>query len=111
MAKYDITDKLELAEDPVLVIRGKEIPVNTSATAMLKLMDVMGDGTFTVKKMRDAYEVIFTEKVRKTIDSLQLKSKDWQVVVESAIELISNGTLSGEGGEDDPGEERSHTTT
>ena len=111
MAKFDITDKLELAEDPVLVIREKEIPVNTNATVMLKLMDIMGDGEFTIREMQEVYKIMFSEKARKTIGSLNLKANDWQKVVECAIELISNGTLPGEDEETEPGEGQSHTTT
>lgn len=111
MTKFDITDKLELAEDPVLVIKGKEIPVNTDAVVMLKLMDIMDGEEFTARKMREAYEIMFSVKARKTIDSLGLKVNDWQKVVESAIELISDGTLSGKEGETEPGEGQSHTTT
>ncbi len=111
MAKFDITDKLELAEDPVLVIKGKEISVNTDAVVMLKLMDILNDGEFTVKKMQEVYEIVFSAKDRKTINSLKLKVNDWRKVVESAIELISEGTLSGDEGETEPGEGQSHTTT
>ena len=44
MAKrVDITEKLSFDENPCLVIKGKELEVNTDAPTMLKVMGIMSN--------------------------------------------------------------------
>lgn len=52
MAKkiIDITEKLSFEENPILVIKGKELEVNTDAETVLKLMGIIGDQEDTVKQ-------------------------------------------------------------
>lgn len=53
MAKtVDITEKLNMDGNPVIVIKNKKLEVNADAATVLKLMDVIGDGAGTPKQVR-----------------------------------------------------------
>lgn len=93
----DITDKLAFDENPKLVVKGKELEVNTDATTVLKIMGILGDGDNVqpsdVVKM---YELIFSDADRKKIDRMKLQFSDFQTLVFSAIGLITDEEESGE---------------
>lgn len=88
MAKtIDITDKLSFDKNPKLVIKGESIEVNADARTMLEIM-----GIFTNKNEAEgtieAYEKMFSEKDRKKIDKMHLSFKDFQVLIDVAMNLI-----------------------
>lgn len=89
MAKMvDITDKLSFDENPVLVIKGKQLEVNADAPTMLKIMNLMTAEGVEIEQIGEAYELVFPEKSRKEIDKLKLSINDWTTVVMEAMNLI-----------------------
>ena len=102
MAKIiDITDKLEMGENPSLTISGKKLEVNADAATMLLLIDKCDNvENSTVKDILDIYNIIFPEKSRNLIAELKLSFNDLRTVIQYAIELIT-GTEN----EEEPGEE------
>lgn len=93
MAKVvDITEKLNFEESPKLKIKGKELTVNDDAPTMLKVMQLMG-GEASINEITQAYELMFGEKERKTIESLGLNFNDFVIVIQSAVELITGETV------------------
>lgn len=86
--KVDITEKLSFEENPSLVIKGKELEVNTDAPTMLKVMNLTLDDGPGVKEIMGAYEMIFPQASRDVIEKeLKLDFKDLIVVVQEAISL------------------------
>ena len=103
MAKtVDITEKLNMDGNPVIVIKNKKLEVNADAATVLKLMDVIGDGT--PKQVSNMYNLLFSEKARKTIEELKLSFDDLKIVVQTAITLIT-------GKEEEAGESQIPATT
>lgn len=98
MAKVvDITEKLGFEENPKIKIKNIECEVNTDAPAVLKLMQLMGDGeNIAPKDIVGMYELIFNEAERKKIDKLKLQFKDFQTVVMIAIDLVIDSEEVGE---------------
>ena len=98
MAKVvDITDKLDFGGNPKLKIREKEYEVNADAGTVLKVMGLFGDGeNVTPQAVTGMYNLIFSEKVRKDIDELKLQFRDFQILVFSAINLITGEESVGE---------------
>lgn len=99
MAKIvDITEKLCFEENPKIVIKGKELEVNSDATTMLKLM-----GSITTKSeaesTMEAYELLFGENDRKKIEKMKLPFKDFRTLIECAIELVTGEEGGNDGGE------------
>lgn len=98
MKKVDITEKLSFEENPVLIVKGKELEVNTDAATVLKIMGIVGDGTsMSPKKIADAYELIFTDEAKKEIDSMKISFDDFIVIVKQAITLISGNSEEEQG--------------
>lgn len=92
MAKVvDITEKLNFEESPKLKIKEKEVTVNDDALTMLKVMQLMS-GEASINEITQAYELMFEEKERKTIESLGLNFNDFVIVIQSAVELITGET-------------------
>lgn len=92
MAKkiIDITEKLSFEENPILVIKGKELEVNTDAETVLRLMGIIGDQENTSQKeVLDMYELIFQEDSRKAISELSLSFNDLKRVIQEAMSLIT----------------------
>lgn len=92
MAKkiIDITEKLSFEENPILVIKGKELEVNTDAETVLKLMGIIGDQEdASQKEVLDMYELIFPEDSRKAISELSLSFNDLKLVIKEAMSLIT----------------------
>lgn len=100
----DITEKLNMDGNPVIVIKNKKLEVNADAATVLKLMDVIGDGAGTPKQVSNMYNLLFAEKARKTIEELKLSFDDLKIVVQTAITLIT-------GSEEEPGESQIPATT
>lgn len=87
--KIDITDKLDLEENPCLVIKGQELEVNADAKTMLKILNKY-DGTteLPVNGVMEIFQIIFPEKTRQAIDEMNLSFKDLQTVIEASMNLI-----------------------
>ena len=96
--KVDITEKLSFEENPCLIIRGKQIEVNADAPTMLKVMGLMSEEDPGTQEITDAYDLMFPEASKQTLDELKLSFRDVVTVVQSAIPLIT-------GEEDTPGEQ------
>ena len=88
--KVHITAKLTFDENPRLIIREEEIEVNADAPTMLKVMDLMTNDGVRIDQINNAYELIFPEKSRETVDEMHLSVQDWITVVQEAISLIMN---------------------
>lgn len=93
----DITEKLSFDENPKLRIKNVEVEVNSDAATMLKIMQTIGDGDnvkpIDIVKM---YELMFNERDRKKIDSLKLQFNDFQVVVMTAMGVVTGDAPEGE---------------
>lgn len=90
MAKrVDITEKLSFDENPCLVIKGKELEVNTDAPTMLKVMGIMSNDDSGTKEIIDAYELVFPQESRDVIEKeLKLNFNDLIIVVQEAFNLV-----------------------
>ena len=87
MAKtVDITEKLNMDGNPVIVIKNKKLEVNAP------------------KQVSNMYDLLFSEKARKTIEELKLSFDDLKIVVQTAITLIT-------GKEEEAGESQIPATT
>lgn len=100
--KVDITEKLSFDENPCLLVKSIELEVNADASTALKLLGLIGNGVESPEQVTNMYELLFTEEAKEKIESLHLSFQDFKVVVENAIQLIT--------GEEEPGEEKTHTT-
>jgi len=98
MAKtVDITEKLSFEENPKIKVKNTICEVNSDAPTMLKLMQVVGNGdSLSPNDIVTMYELVFSESERKKIDKLKLQFNDFQVVVMSAIGLVTGDSKSGE---------------
>lgn len=85
----DITDKLSFDANPVLIIKGKRLEVNSDAPTMLRILNFMGNGGVEINQINEAYELIFPEKSRKELEKLKLSVSDWIVVVQEAVGLVA----------------------
>lgn len=108
--KVDITEKLELDENPCLIIQGEELEVNADAATVLKIMGMFKDAKSNENEMSQAqytlkmYNLIFPPKSQKLIEEKKLSFADLQRVIEAAMDLID--------GDDEPeGEDQTRTTT
>jgi len=86
----DITEKLDFDTNPKLVIKGKEYEVNADAETVLKVMGTLNTEGTSPGAVTKMYELIFSEKERKAITKLGLQFKDFQKVIEAAINLITD---------------------
>lgn len=96
MAKVvDITEKLSFDENPKLKIKDKEFEVNADAKTMLEILGLFGNKSETEATIL-AYEKMFSEKDRKSIEGLKLPFKDFKQVITEAMELIQGEEEAGE---------------
>lgn len=87
MRKIDITEKLDFDSKQCLVIKGKEIYVNSDAPTMLKVMGLMDSGS--ADALLKMYELLFTDKGREELDKLKLSFRDLAIVVQEAATLVT----------------------
>lgn len=93
----DITEKLSYEENPEIIIKGEKIKVNDSAETVLRIMGVLSEGENTgPKEIMEICNMIFSEEDRKKIGSLKLNFKDFQTIINTAIELITGDSGRGE---------------
>lgn len=92
----DITDKLDFDGNPKIKIRKVEYEVNADAATMLQIMGILGEkenpGSHELMQM---YTLLFSESDRKNLEKLRLNMNDFEVLIFSAIDLIT-GTSQGE---------------
>lgn len=84
---YDLTEKLSFESNPIIKVKDYQFEVNADAETMLKMMGIFGqydDATATQK----AYELMFSEAAREKIAELKLSAKDWQTLIEVAMDLV-----------------------
>ena len=94
----DITEKLELNENPKIKIKGEKKEVNSDASTVIKLMGCMKDSeNIKPETINDMYEFLFDKKERKKLEELKLSFKDLNVLVEAAINLVVGGAEENEG--------------
>lgn len=99
----DITERLNFDENPRLVIRGQEIEVNADASTVLRMMGAFKDKG-ELESVMEMYGLLFSEEDRETIEGMGLSFKDLQVVIETAMGLVT-------GDDDVEGEPGTRTTT
>lgn len=93
----DITEKLSYEENPEIIIKGEKIKVNDSAETVLRIMGVLSEGENTgPKEIMEICNMFFSEEDRKKIGSLKLNFKDFQTIINTAIELITGDSGRGE---------------
>lgn len=98
MAKIvDITEKLSFEENPKIKIKNVEVEINSEASTMLKLLQLIGDGeNITPNHIMNMYELIFKESERKKIEKLKLQFEDFQTIVRVAMDIVVGGNEEGE---------------
>ena len=94
--RVDITDKLSFEGNPVMIIKGQELEVNTDAPTMLKIMNLMTDDGVEINQVNEAYKLIFPEASRNKIVEMKLSVKDWITVVQEAMTLVTGEVSPGE---------------
>lgn len=96
MAKLvDITDKLNFEQKPQIKIKDTVITVNDEAVTLLKILPKL-NGNITPEVISETCEALFDKSEIEKIQSLKLNFSDFIKVIESAAELITQGTSSGE---------------
>ena len=96
---YTLTDKLAFADNPVIEIKDKKIAVKSDAVTVLKLMDFIQKNN-TMEAALQAAEILFSEKDRKTLESLKLSFPDYVTVLTTAMTLATGGDPDDESGEE-----------
>lgn len=87
---YNITDKLDFQDNPVLKIKDVEVEVNTDAKSILKVMSIIGDGeNITPDDILAVFEIIFSKTEQKKVEKLNLQFSDFQTVVLTAINIAA----------------------
>lgn len=88
----DISEKLKMEDNPVILVNGEELEVNTDAATILEIMGELGDeNTVTPSSISKMCDLIFTDEAKKKIRKLRLKFDDYQTLVETAINLAVGG--------------------
>lgn len=86
----NITDKLNYDVNPRIQVGDKEIEVNSDAATMLKIMGVMADSERTgPNEVIAMYELLFGAGEREKIEALKLSFTDFQLLVNTAINLVT----------------------
>lgn len=83
---YSLTDKLSFEDNPQIELKGKTITVKAEAETALKLFDIL-ENEGEVKATMKAFDLLFSEKDKKYIDSLKLKMNDFQKLLNVAMDL------------------------
>lgn len=94
----DITEKLSYEENPRLTIKGEEIEVNADAETVLTILGMMNEEKgMDYAQIPGILKKLFTAEGRKKLNSLHLKLKDYMVVINEAIDLITDTGEEGSG--------------
>ena len=85
---YSLTDKLTFDEPPQIEIKGKKITVKSDAITVLKLMDLISKDD-TTEAALSAANILFSDKDKKIIESLNLSFKDYVTLLTVAMSLAA----------------------
>lgn len=90
--KVNITDKLSFDENPVIVINGEEMEVNSDAETMLRLMGAFGSMS-EIQAVNEAMELLFKpEDVEKIMaikkNGNKLSAKSLMVIIQESMNLV-----------------------
>lgn len=86
--RYSLTEKLKFEKDPQIEVGGKVITVKSDAMTVLKLLDAINNKE-PMESALYAYDVIFSEKDKKTIEGLGLKFDDFALLLKTAMALAT----------------------
>lgn len=94
----DITDKLDFGGNPRIKIKDTEYEVNADALTILQVMGNLAENEEPgPRELLQLYNLMFSESDRKKIaEKLKLNIKDFQVLIFSAISLVTGDTAQGE---------------
>lgn len=84
--RYNITEKLKFDEDPVLVVKDKELTIKSDAETVLQLMDVLSTRGEIAGAM-EAMKLLLSPADQKKLQGLHLKTKDYIEVMKAAVNL------------------------
>lgn len=100
MAKVvDITEKLDLEENPKLKIKDFVVEVNADAASVLKIMGTFSSIANESEAALKAYDILFSKEDRKKMEEAKLSFKDLSTIIELAID-IALGESEEESGEE-----------
>ena len=88
--KIDISEKLNFEENPVIVVDGVELEVNSDAETILRMMGAFSEED-EIKAIGKAINLIFNEEDRKKLysirrDGKKLSMADFNVIIEEAMD-------------------------
>ena len=93
----DITEKLSFEENPKIKIKNITCEVNSDAPTMLQLIQLVGNGEkVTPNDLATMYGLLFSEEDCKKINKFKLPTKDFNILIESAMSLVMGDSESGE---------------
>lgn len=84
--KYDMTDKLNFNDNPVVVIKDTELEINSDAETVLKIMDIV-DTEGEVKGAVKCSKLLFNGKEQKKLQKLRLNMDDFVTFLRIALAL------------------------
>ena len=103
MKVIDITEKLNFAEKPKIIIRDAEITINDTAVTVLKIMPKVSKKNIDPGDVLDIINMLVPEEEMQKLERLNLSFEDFMTFIEAAISLVT--------GADDAGEALTRTTT
>jgi len=103
MKRVDITSKLELDKNAVLVIAEEELEVKTDVKTVLLLIAKADEGIDS-RNIADVCDLIFTEEAKLRLDNMDLSFKDYATVLHAAMDVVMGKEYETQG------EEPTHTT-
>lgn len=99
----DITEKLSFEENPRLSIKGAEIEVNADAETVLTILGQMNEENgLSYAQVPNLLKKLFTADGRKKLSALHLSLNDYMVVINAAVNLITDTGEEHEESAEDP---------
>ena len=95
---YSLTDKLQFDEKPQVEVKGKKLTIDNSAVTVLKLMDTVQNAG-ELEGARSVLDLLFSDKDKKTIESLNLSIGDYIKLCEVCMDLALGNDPDDEKGE------------
>lgn len=92
MAKrIDLTGKLGIGEKPrIVVAEGVELEVDDSAPTVLRVIELVGDGTDLASAI-EACRLFFGKKGMSALESLKMPPMGYAELLNAAVELVMGG--------------------
>ena len=88
MAKvYNITDKLEFAQNPKIKIKNQELEVHSEATTVLKVMGEIDKAENNFDASGKVFGLLFSDADQKKIEKMKLNAADYIKLMEVAVQL------------------------